>query len=65
MLNTTAVESRVCQCCLWWDTDSRRVTITAPCVLTTRVEKPRATCSQWTSHRGAHALDALVRRLAS
>jgi len=53
-----------CRSCLWWDTDARRVSISAPCVLTHAITRPRDTCDQHAPHRGPHALDPLCWRLS-
>lgn len=51
-----------CRSCLWWDTDARRATLSAPCRLTTRIQRPDETCAQHTPHTGPHALDPLLWR---
>lgn len=52
-----------CATCLWWDTDARRVTISAPCRITTAIQRPGDTCAQHTPHAGPHAIDPLLWRI--
>ena len=52
-----------CQSCVWWDTDARRVTISAPCRLTLAIRTPAETCDQHAPHTGPHALEPLLWRL--
>jgi len=55
--------ANACQSCLWWDTDARRVTISAPCRLTGTIHRPADGCDLHAPHRGPHALDPLLWRL--
>jgi hypothetical protein len=52
-----------CQTCVWWDSDARRVTISAPCRITHVIHRPADTCAQHAPHRGPHALDPVLVRL--
>ena len=56
--------TNACQTCLWWNTDARRVTLSAPCRLTLTVHPPADTCAQHAPHRGPHAIDPLFVRLS-
>lgn len=53
----------VCRSCVWWDTDARRATLSAPCRITTAIRRPDETCALHAPDTGPHALDLLLWRL--
>ncbi len=52
-----------CRTCVWWNTDARRATISAPCRITTLIRRPGESCAQHAPHAGPRALDPLSARL--
>lgn len=53
-----------CRTCVWWDTDARRATLSAPCRLTLAIRRPGESCDQHAAHAGPHALDPVLWRLS-
>lgn len=53
-----------CRNCVWWDTDARRVTISAPCRLTHLIHRPADACSKHAPHVGPRALEPVLVRIS-
>jgi len=60
---TPAAARPTCRTCVWWNTDTRRATLSAPCILTHAIQRPADTCPQHAPHTGRHALDPVCWRL--